>query len=149
ERGDAKIVYNKVLYRFVGGFIQLRFKVLVDIRYESLVQLPEYILPYRHIIYNNYVIIYRTKSPRTEYYIDLPKYLIYNKAINLTIQRRISGISIVYIADLFAGTSIIRLGKTRGYLIKSSRPLTPNIRYHDDKLYYFFRSKSLLSFSTL
>lgn len=157
ERGDAEIVCNKVLHRFTGGFVQLRSKVSADIRHESLVQFhrrwgglhstttcfacmcgpPEHMLPCRHAICDNCVVIYGTKSPRTEYHIDLPKCPICDKAVNLTIrqlpptkgpivlsldgggvrgivqlgllralERRIGGISIAHIADLFAGTSV-------------------------------------------
>ncbi|KAJ5686465.1 hypothetical protein N7536_009084 [Penicillium majusculum] len=87
ERGDAEIACNKVLYRFIGGFVQLRSKASADIRHESLVQPPEHMLPYRHAICDNCVIIYRTKCPRTEYHIDLPKCPICDKAVNLTIRQ--------------------------------------------------------------
>jgi hypothetical protein len=157
EGRDPEIICNKIMHCFIESFAELSSKASADVRHDSLVQFhrrwgglhsttscftclsgpPEHMLPCKHAICDNCLVIYGNTSSRAEYHIDLRQCPICDKAVNLTIrqlpptkgpivisldgggvrgiiqlgllralERRIGGISIAQVADLFAGTSV-------------------------------------------
>ncbi|KAJ5775840.1 uncharacterized protein N7511_000851 [Penicillium nucicola] len=157
EGENPSFICDQILHCFIKSFSELMSKTSAEIRHESLVQFhrgwgglhstttcficmcgpPEHMLPCRHAICDNCVVIYGSKSSYAEYHINLPECPICEEAVNLTIrqlpptkgpivisldgggirgiiqlgllralEKRIGGISITQVADLFAGTSV-------------------------------------------